>query len=481
MPLPPTRYINAGPGLPQANASAAAATGDAMARLGETIRQVGDRGFALAEKVRRAEEAGVMSAFMANLDEEAAKFSIELMRRDDTDAWPSEWRAFMEEAKQNLNGQNLSPEARANAALEVQAWGTRRTIQLETQAAVKSLEMARARGLHAADYYMSRGKAEEARGELSRLREGGVLSEVEYDQGLLRLDEQEFEFEMDDLVQTDPRAALEMAKKPTFLDENPAATRNSQLAIQRKAKIKIQEFRGEELETLDTALLSGELRQRDIEGAEYLTKQDRIKLHHALGRNDPPSNADWTASWEILATLREARNDVGITQEQYWELFNEARASTLARIPSQWAGPLNRELNYLSPAGRSPAGGPGGAGGGRDSGATAAEGRAVVDRALRAGLLGDTSTTAPYPVSEAAHRKAKDFRDAVTDYATQHPEKTIPEIRAYADSLIAGKRVPAAARQVDLPGRRMQPDTSSPGVLPPIDLGRETRRFLNDE
>lgn len=180
MPLPPVRYISAGPMMPRANPSVAMAQGEALARMGTTIAAVGEKGFQIAERVRKTEEAGIVSAYFANLDEQAAQFSNSLLTRTDPDAWPSDWRDMVGTFKDEARNLKLSPAARAALDMEIQNWSTQRTIRMESLAAQRTVNEAQARIDLSFKHALSRGDREGAERQLSLMPGAGLMpSQVE--------------------------------------------------------------------------------------------------------------------------------------------------------------------------------------------------------------------------------------------------------------------------------------------------------------
>jgi lysozyme len=156
MPLPPTRYINAGPMPAQANPGPAMAAGRALEGLGQAVSGVAEQRFSVLEKVRQVKEAGAINAFMANLDEQAGKFAIDLARRSDTDNWPGEWKERTAEFRAQAKALGLSPEGMAKLDNQFTSWSAQRSIHFETQAATKALGIARMQTNTALDYYAGR-------------------------------------------------------------------------------------------------------------------------------------------------------------------------------------------------------------------------------------------------------------------------------------------------------------------------------------
>jgi len=139
-----TRYLDAGPALPQASMDAAMATGRATEIMGNTIQAVGDTGLKIAQRVREAEEAATMSAYFASIDEEAGQFSNSLLTRTDPQQWPTDWKTKVDEFKQRGTGLNLSPVAKQKLDVEIQNWSTQRTIRMEALAATRTVDEAQA-------------------------------------------------------------------------------------------------------------------------------------------------------------------------------------------------------------------------------------------------------------------------------------------------------------------------------------------------
>lgn len=259
MPLPPTQYLDAGPGVPMASASVAVEQSEAFARMGNTIAAVGERAFAVAERVRKIEETGKLSAFFSNLDEEASQFSQELMTRSDTAAWPAEWRERTVAMRERMKELGLSPEGMARAEAEFGDWSTQRSIGFETQSATKALQMGRAQVGNALKYYGARGDRDSYMRELNRGRESGVVDPVEYDAALRDFDSIEAQNLLIERIQEDPAGALADLESGDFLKTHPGATTAMVERGRREAETRLRAVQVEASGTLMDEIAAGTL------------------------------------------------------------------------------------------------------------------------------------------------------------------------------------------------------------------------------
>jgi GH24 family phage-related lysozyme (muramidase) len=224
MPLPPTRYIDAGPGVPLAKPGVAMAQGEAMARMGETIAKVGVKGFELAEKVRKYDEAGKTADFMRQRNEEAAKFSNDLLKRSDTQNWSNEFQEKVGGWNDGLKKLNLSADGMARANEQLADWTSRTKIHLETQAAVKSVEQGNARISLLANTSMASGDYAEARNAVNLGVSSGVWTPEAGAVAMSKISEHEAEYHIGEDIKSDPQSALERLSSPSFIKDHPGAT-----------------------------------------------------------------------------------------------------------------------------------------------------------------------------------------------------------------------------------------------------------------
>lgn len=433
------RYTSAGPMPALADPSAAQSESRALQDIGNVLSNIGERGLRLSQQVRRAEEAQVESDLFTQLDEQAAQFANQLLTRQDTDNWIPEWRQFMGDVERQAKERNLSPEAWARMQTRLREWGSTRSIRFEGMAAVKKIEGTKVGLDSGLEYAMGRNDREGVARNLQLRRESGIYApeEIEHFERVAEQGLAAAELELRTLE--DPRAIAEAAKDPGFLNlpGNEHLADTDRKRALRLAEGRIQEIRGEEMETLETAMMQGRLTPADIEAAEYLTPKDKLNFHHALGRNDPPSNEDHARAWQALDDLRDARNDPGMDNERYRALYNEARGAVLRRIPSQWQGDIKQELSYLTPAGRQDPTDPSKvvikAGDRRDLLSAA---RAAVARARSAGAFGPVDDHIPHAQREKAYRKELDIQNKVRIFSAANPQATLAELMNYTDQLI---------------------------------------------
>jgi hypothetical protein len=179
--IPPTRYIDAGPGVALANPQASMVEAQAYARMGKTIQHIGAKGFEVAEKVRKIDENRKMTELFSQMDQEAADFSNDLMRREDTDQWGKDWREKSVGWKEVAKEKGLSPEGMAAFEERFTRWNTQRSIGFETQAASKSIELGRATFDNAYQANMHRGNYAGALEDLDSAHRAGLMSAPERD------------------------------------------------------------------------------------------------------------------------------------------------------------------------------------------------------------------------------------------------------------------------------------------------------------
>jgi hypothetical protein len=468
MPLPPTRYIDAGPATPLANPQIAAATAKAHAMLGETIARIGERGMQFAEQIRKIDERTKITEFFHAADMQAAEFSQGLMTRNDTEKWGADFRKKVSKMTDDLRKLDLSPAALAEAEGKFLEWSGRRTIQFETQAAAKTVEVGKARAVNAANYYFERGQIEEGRQVLSDGGEAGLFNPAEIEEGQRRGDEIAADKNLAEDLKQDPRGTLARLESGEFLDSTPGADLDMVERGKRKAHAVMQDYRSLELDALEAKLGQGNLKPRDIKAASYLTERDRVALTNSLASLDPPSTEDHAAAWDVLSKLRDARNNPAVSAEKFRELWNDARGDVLQKVAPQWQGDLKKELSYLSPAGRSPDGEAPNTGYERTD--LEALGRDVAFRARDAGFFGNLADDATPAEREKAYRKAEDIRLEVKRWISTQKEITPAQVREYTDSLISGDRIKTTAKDLSpfIPGsgQRFRPKPAA--AMPPL-------------
>ncbi len=445
MTLPPTRYIDAGPGVPLADPSSAMAQGKAYAQMGATIAAIGEKGMEIAGKIRVIDETTKLTEFFQQAEMKAAEFSDSLMTRHDHEKFPADWEKINSKLRLDLRNLGVSPQALKKAEIEFADWTTRKTIRLESEAAAKTVEMGRKRTIDAADYHFQRGELEQGRKVLGDAGTAGLLSPLEIEQGVRRGEEVAATNTLIEDIERDPQTMLELLESGDYLATTPGADLQLVERGKRQARAVIQRYRGEEMDQLEADLGRGRLKARDIEAARYLSEKDRVALTSALTTLDPPGNEAHAAAWDILWKLREAREDSSITPEKYRELWNEARGGVLGKIPPQWQGDLKKELSYLSPAGRSTDGTSSAA---YTTADLEAVGRNIAFRARDAGFFGNIAEDATPAEKEKAFRRAEDIRLEVKRWLATQRDASPAAVREFTDGLISGDRIKDTAREL---------------------------------
>ncbi len=212
--LPPTRYLDAGPGTPQANPNVAAAQAHAYANLGNTIAQIGEQGMQYAARLKSIEDTGTLAGIFARMEKDASDFSISLMTREDSSNWPQEWQKRADTWRQEAKKQKLSPAAQAKFEEKFLDWNTRRSIQFETQAATKGIEIARGKVANAYQFHLENQNYEGARETLRMAHEGGLADSVAMEKGLMDIDKTERHDGVLADIDDDPAGWIDMHQKP---------------------------------------------------------------------------------------------------------------------------------------------------------------------------------------------------------------------------------------------------------------------------
>lgn len=222
--LPQTKYLDAGPALPEASQAAAQAPAAAAADFGNTITYVGRLGLDIANKVRKAKEAGEIAKFFSEADLEAGEFSNQLLTRTDPQNWPTDWKSKVDAFKERGGNLDLSPEGRGLLDSQIQNWSTQRTLRFEALAATKTVEEGRSLLENRLKDAARRGDRETFNATASLLPGLGVMpSQMEAIQK-----DAEITFARQELAEeaaTDPYGAIARLTDPKFLENNPSLTR----------------------------------------------------------------------------------------------------------------------------------------------------------------------------------------------------------------------------------------------------------------
>lgn len=281
--IPPTRYIDAGPGVALANPQASIVEAQAYARMGQTIQHIGARGFEVAEKVRRIDEAGKMSSLFSNMEKDAADFSLGLMKREDTEAWGKEWQEKSSAWKDKAKEAGLSPEGMAAFDERFTRWNTQRSIGFEAVAANKAVELGRARLDNSQQYHLSQRNYGAAIEDMEMARNAGLVSTPEFDKVRMTIEQRERHDGILDDINDDPRAWAEAnpADKPPA-DYDPVKWRQLHAhadGIAREMDGAVSD------EVLDGIVSNNLTRREDIEAkAANLRPLQKQKLYDALDR-----------------------------------------------------------------------------------------------------------------------------------------------------------------------------------------------------
>lgn len=440
--------------LQQANPNAAAAGGEAIAKVGQHIQQVAEIGQGVFHRVRTVKEAGIRSSFMADLDQKRNAFSLSLMKRQDPSAWPEEFKNLSNEWREQAKSVGLSPDGQAKLEYELNNWVSKSSIHLETIAANRDIEEGRARILGSYNYSASRNDYDGMTRSLAEAQESGVFPAHEIDEMKHSGQQIAGRATMEDLVMQNPKQALEAFNDPTFLNAMPGVTEADRQRGIASSEKRLQEMRTMDIDDAQTSLKEGKLTDADVDKFQYLSENDKRDLKVSIRKADPPKAEQHSQAWELLYGLKEKANDPGISDQQYGELWNTTRSKVYSMMPPSYRGDINQELNAGSPSNRSrkresPSANP-------DLTEIRTMTYQQIDRALKAGAFGDSEST-DENVRENAHRKANAYKMQMRQTIAQTPGITLTDAQQKADELMHGDKSTSAATNLQsvIPGSGM--------------------------
>jgi hypothetical protein len=467
--LPGVRYLSSPGSMPRMD-GAGQAVGRATEQLGAAIGQQADTLFKYAGKLRQAKDAAGMSAFLTEMDAKATDFENGLITSQDPAGWVDRWNSDTQSWGQGIDGVDISPEAKAQLRIQFNEWKGAKTDRLSTTAALKTVETTKGIIENNLNYYRKRND----RIGYNRTRneaEGTGLYPPDRIQQIDMIGEESF-FENDqtEKISADPKKALEEFKDPDFVEKNPWATEDMQNKLTLQAEQAVSERRKAQMDLLDDRFESGA---------------------RALKQSEPPTSETQAGVWRSLYSLRDLRDNPGVTNEQYLEAYNEARADALGRIAPNFQGDIKKELNYLSPAGRDPQDPTIDRAAGVDELATMS--RRNIDMARDQNTFGNVDEDADPKVKAQAYRKAELLGIQMKRFIKNNPKATEFEVLDETDRLISegveqrgaermqsmipgsGGAARKAASSVIIPRSGPVPELPrggpmdfSPGVLPPL-------------
>lgn len=203
------RYLEMGPSPQGISAEAAMAPGRALAQLGQVIEGVAQQGFAIAERVRKIDETGKMTAYFANMDEKANEFANSLYTRQDTSEWPSEWKRLQDGLQMDAKEMKLSREAQAEFENRFTNWASDKSEYFARASMVKGVELGRARMAQSSQYYNSKGMFAESQQVVRDAFSSGLINDVERDQALDATQQQALRYDLGQLPSQDLKKKLE--------------------------------------------------------------------------------------------------------------------------------------------------------------------------------------------------------------------------------------------------------------------------------
>lgn len=494
MNLPRINYLTNGPAAPERSLDAAAAPARAMGQIGSALESIGERGFRIAQQVRVTKEAGDRAKFMSEAEKAVAAYESGLLVRSDFDQFGKGIKEVTDELRSKAADLSLSPEGRAILDRQFLDLSTRSEIRIETQAALRmNREAWAAVGNRYNGMIRDRNRASlpEVIDEYRKLGATPSQTEELERSANQKIDLEELNLDADDY----PERYIEILP-----EAYPHLSSDDIDRLQSRAKNRMQELRTVEVDDIEDRIARNEpVQKADIEGSPHLTHRDKQALTGALWNRTPPDKEAFASAWKATDTLRAAWQDPGISKEQYRELYNEAHATVLGRIPPSYQGELKQQLGLLAPAGRDPSQPLEQAGSINDELMAIARGQ--IGRERDAHAFGRIGADVPKQEREAAYRRAEDLSLEAGKFIRRTKDLDATKVRTYVDGLVSGSKTTTTAKDLKqyvpglggpLRGKSAIPFGQAPsepdGVLPfkdgslpslsPADAGAELERAL---
>lgn len=443
MALPPTRFIQGPPALPQASIGAAIAQGQAVAKVGDSIQQAAGVASTIVQRIRQADDAGTRAAFMANANKEAADFSNSLLSRQDYKQWGQDWQDRYSKLQEKAKALDLSPEGMADLNDQLLQWGTSRQIQFETQAATRTVTESKAQIANSLSYAASRNDQEGMKMAKDEARKSGLFGDSELQKIDQETDRVGVTAQATQFISSDPQAAKAVFENSEeFLQNNPGATEQDRQRWLQQAEGQIQDNRRDEYDKIKARAIRGDLDVQSIENSKYLDEADKASLKRSLDKEQPIDIVDSTLAWRYADVLRDARKTQ--SRQEYRDTYNEYRAKIDKLVPINSTTPtrqdIDKELNYLSPAGDAERTSPTGPFTMNDLEGVS---RDITRRAFDAGSFG--SIDDPVAKESAARKKESIDWEVKRKINSSKTTPTPEQVQEWTDQAISGDRVSNSA------------------------------------
>lgn len=407
---------------------AAAAPARALQSVANGIGAIGNAAGQIAIDLSRLDNARKLSESRQTLAQNYSQFQIDLQSETDPQARLDKTQKFIDGQRTALFDPDHAPVVKQALDTHISAFASSASITAAQDAAnltTRRATLAFKNELEDATRSNNREQFDTAL-ETASSALGLVPEEIE---GMRQDFDRNSQYLSQQLQAEDsPLDAIEALESAAFLEYNTDLYPEDRDRLLKFANQQLQFKRGEQLELLEEAAATGNLSKKDIEAAEFLTPKDARAFANILKESSPPSQQEYLQAWKLTTTLREARSNPAVSDDDYRLMHNDTRATILNSIPPNLQGDLKKELGYTSPAGRnatSPATG-------SDRKDLIASGSAQINRAYDANFWGDTSKDAPYATKEKAAQNAEDARREMINYVnSKTPLPTITELRQF--------------------------------------------------
>ena len=342
------------------NASAMAATSNAMANMGNVISKIGQDQFGNQVKLARIDNAKRISEMKRNMRESAADFQNKIM--SDKSISPSEWGdRFNDHIKgaSNMGVENLSPEAREEWSMWNADYTSNQQLRISRDATITGIQQAKMEGNNNITEYTRQRDYDSAYEELDSMESSGLITKEKGEQQrqLLMNDQERSTYET--MLDTDPKNFLNSLKAKGKEGSDEYIEFEKMPIDQRRRLIKAAERevsvrRGQDVDYVKDMITTNELKDpthlddlRESGQLSYLEEADVMSFKQHLKKDVPATDAEVVG---LMVEIDELKTQKGnVSDSEYAKLYRNLENKTMSLTQKGGNGWLKQRLNYINP------------------------------------------------------------------------------------------------------------------------------------
>lgn len=354
--IPLLNLVNPAPvGGVNVNSAVMTAPARALQEAGASIGKAGEAARNIAVKLMDTRDSGLLSEYRIMIAEQEAGMREFVAANPDPEKWEPEIEKRQARLNSDISKLKLSPARQSELLQRHREWEATSRLKLGEEAAFATIRESRQRGLNELEQLEAAGDLEGVRHRVAEMVDLQLLPKSSADALVWKAERGIATREMADLLELDPRGALEIAESDNFAANMPGASESDRQRLAHRAKIGIQHRQSQEVRQIAEAIGSGKIAtETDLDDAlkraTYIDEAVHDEVRFNFQQRQPVDADTRFAITDQLNELHDAYKGGEMSMDDYRAAHDEIAQVVYAMGARDGTGALRQRVHALDPA-----------------------------------------------------------------------------------------------------------------------------------